>query len=84
VQEACRHNCSTIAFGDLENIRERILNASKFQQWAFHTIQKFTVYKAEYYEILVDIVQPAYASQQCSHSECGFTRDHNRDDDKFE
>ena len=84
VQEARRHNCSAIAFEDLENIRERISNASKFQQWAFRTIQQFTEYKAEEYGILVDTVEPAYTSQRCSHSECGFTHEDNRDGDEFE
>ena len=84
VQEACRYDCSAIAFENLENIRVRISNASKFQQWAFRTIQEYTEYKAEEYGILVDTVQPAYTSQRCSHSECGFTHEDNRDGDEFE
>jgi putative transposase len=84
VREARRYGRSAIAFEDLENIRERISNASKFQQWAFRTIQKNTEYKAEEYGVLVDTVQPAYTSQRCSHSECGFTHEDNRDDDEFE
>ena len=84
VQEARRHDCSAIAFEDLEKIRERISNASKFQQWAFRTIQKYTEYKAEEYGIHVDTVQPAYTSQRCSHGECGFTHEDNRDGDEFE
>ncbi|ERH08295.1 MAG: transposase [halophilic archaeon J07HX64] len=83
VQEARHHDCSAISFENLENIRERISNASKFQQWAFRTIQEYTEYKAEEYGILVDIVQPAYTSQQCSHGECGFTHEDNRDGDEF-
>lgn len=84
VQEARRHNCSAIAFEDLENIRERVSNASKFQQWAFRTIQEYTEYKAEQYGILVDTVNPQYTSQRCSHSECGFTHEDNRDGGEFE
>jgi IS605 OrfB family transposase len=84
VQEARRYDCSAIAFEDLANIRERISNESKFQQWAFRTIQEYTAYKAEEYGILVDTVQPAYTSQRCSHSECGFTHEDNRDGDEFE
>jgi len=84
VQEARRHDCSAIAFEDLENIRERISNASKFQQWAFRAVRQYTEYKAEEYGILVDTVQPAYTSQRCSHSECGFTHEDNRDDEEFE
>jgi len=84
VQEARRHDCSAIAFEDLENIRERISNASNFQQWAFRTIQEYTEYKAEEYGILVDTVHPAYTSQRCSHADCGFTHEDNRDGDEFE
>lgn len=84
VQEARRHDCSAIAFEDLGHIRERISTASKFQQWAFGTVRQYTEYKAEEHGILVDTVQPAYTSQRCSHSECGFTHEDNRDGDKFE
>jgi IS605 OrfB family transposase len=84
VLEARQYNCSAIAFEDLENIRGRISNASKFQQWAVCTIQQYTEYKAEEYGILVDTVAPAYTSQRCSHSECGFTHEDNRDGDESE
>jgi putative transposase len=84
VQEAVENGCTAIAFEDLQNIRERISNASKFQQWAFRTIQKYTEYKAEEYGIDVDDVAPAYTSQRCSHGECGFTHEDNRDGDEFE
>jgi len=84
VQEARRHDCSAIAFENLENIRERISNASKFQQWAFRTIQEYTEYKAKEYGILVETVDPAYTSQRCSYSECGFTHEDNRHSDEFE
>ncbi|MCG1004925.1 MULTISPECIES: transposase [Halobacterium] len=84
VRETRRNDRSTIAFEDLENIRERISNASKFQQWAFRTIQEYTEYKAEEHGILVDTVQPAYTSQRYSHGECGFTHKDNRDGVEFE
>jgi len=84
VREARCHDCSAIAFEELQTIRERISNASKFQQWAFRTIQEYTEYKAEEYGILVETVQPAYTSQRCSHGECGFTHEDNRDGDEFE
>ena len=84
VQEARQHKCAAIAFEDLTNICERISSASKFQQWAFRTIQQYTEYKAEEHGILVDTVDPAHTSQRCSHSTCGFTHEHNRDGDEFE
>jgi IS605 OrfB family transposase len=84
VQEAVENDCTAIALENLKNIRERISNASKFQQWAFRELQRHVEYKAEEYGIDVDDVAPAYTSQRCSHDECGFTHKDNRDGDEFE
>jgi len=84
VREAVENSCTAIAFENLKHIRERISNASKFQQWAFRELQRHVEYKAEEYGIDVDDVSPSYTSQQCSHSECGFTHEDNRDGDEFE
>lgn len=84
VQEAIVHDCTHIAFEDLTHIRERISNASKFQQWAFRCIQKYTEYKAAEYGIVIETVAPQYTSQRCSHVDCSFTHEENRDGDDFE
>ena len=84
VREAVENDCTAIAFENLKHIRERISNASKFQQWAFRELQRHVEYKAEEYGIDVDDVAPAYTSQRCSHGECGFTHEENRDGDEFE
>ena len=84
VLEARRHNCDAIAFEKLKHIRERISNASKFQQWAFNKLQFLVEYEAEAYGILVDDVKPQYTSQRCSHSECGLTHEYSCDGDEFE
>jgi len=84
VREAVENDCTAIAFENLKHIRERISNASKFQQWAFRELQRHVKYKAEEYGIDVDDVSPAYMSQRCSHGECGFTHEDNRDGDEFE
>ena len=84
VQEAVENDCTAIAFENLTHIRERISNASKFQQWSFRELQRHVEYKAEEYGIEVDDVGPAYTSQRCSHGECGFTHENNRDGDEFE
>ena len=84
VREAVENNCTAIAFENLKHIRERISNASKFQQWAFCELQRHVEYKAEEYGIDVDDVAPAYTSQRCNHGECGFTHEDNRDGDEFE
>ena len=84
VREAVENDCRAIAFENLKHIRERISNAPKFQQWAFRELQRHVEYKAEEYGIDVDDVAPAYTSQRCSHGECGFTHEDNRDGDEFE
>jgi len=84
VREAVENDCTAIAFENLKHIRKRISNASKFQQWAFRELQRHVEYKAEEYGIDVDDVKPHYTSQRCSHSECGFTHEDNRDGNEFE
>jgi len=83
VTEAVANECETIVLEDLENIRERISDLSKFQQWAFRELSRKITYKAKAKGITVEVVNPAYTSQQCSHSECGFTHEDNRDGDEF-
>lgn len=82
VQEACRHDCTHIAFENLERIREHISDSKKFQQWAFNAVQTQVAYKAEEYGIVVKTVNPQYTSQQCS--KCGCTLEENRDGQHFE
>jgi len=84
VKEARENDCTAIAFENLKHIRKRISNASKFQQWAFRELHRHVEYKAEEYGIDVDDVAPAYTSQRCSHGECGFTHEDNREGDEFE
>ena len=84
VREAVENDCTAIAFENLTDIRERISNGSKFQQWSFRELQRHVDYKAEEYGIAVEDVPPQYTSQRCSHSECGFTHEDNRAGDEFE
>ena len=72
-----------IAVGKLSGIRKRISNASKFQQWAFNELVRQVTYKVKTAGLAVETVNPAYTSQRCSDTECGFTREENRDDDEF-
>jgi IS605 OrfB family transposase len=83
VREAVSQNCTTIVFENLENIRDRISNASKFQQWAFNELKRQVTYKAKQQGISVRAVHPAYTSQRCSETGCGFTHEDNRDGDVF-
>ena len=82
VEEAHRHGCTHIAFEDLEQIRDRISDGKKFQQWAFRELQQQTTHKAELAGIGVETVEPSYTSQQCS--KCGTTLEENRDGQHFE
>ena len=66
VAEAKRHGCAHIAFENLEQIRERISDSKKFQQWAFRALQDQVAYKANEHTIVVETVEPSYTSQQCS------------------
>ena len=81
VAEADRHDCTHIAFEDLEQIRDRISDGKKFQQWAFGALQEQVENKAQMVGIVVEKVEPAYTSQQCSR--CGCTLDENRDGQHF-
>ena len=71
-----------IIFENLDHIRGNIANGSKFQQWAYAKFVELVEYKVESTELFVDMVNPAYTSQRCSH--CGFTHEDNRDDKSFE
>jgi len=81
VAEAKRHDCTHIAFEDLEQIRERISDDKKFQQWAFRELQDQVAYKATLAGIVIETVEPSYTSQQCS--KCGCTLEENRDGQRF-
>jgi putative transposase len=83
VGEALTHECSIIVFERLNDIRKRISNASKFQQWAFNKLYEYVEYKAEPFGIEVVEVPPQYTSQRCS--ACGHTVEGNRPngDDEF-
>lgn len=52
VAEAKRHGCTHIAFEDLEQIRERISDGQKFQQWAFRKLQEQVAYEADEHGII--------------------------------
>ena len=65
----------------MEQIRERISNGKKFQQWAFRALQEQVAYKADKHGIVVETVEPSYTSQQCS--KCGCTLEENRDGQRF-
>jgi IS605 OrfB family transposase len=76
VQEAVAHDCNTIAFEELTDIRERMPGSKKFHVWAFRRLYDYTAYKAEAEGIGVTQVDPAYTSQRCS--QCGMTLQENR------
>ncbi|WP_458189269.1 RNA-guided endonuclease InsQ/TnpB family protein [Haladaptatus sp. NG-WS-4] len=76
VQEAMTHDCSTIAFEDLTDIRDRMPGAKAFHAWAFRRLYVYVEYKATEFGISTTQVDPAYTSQRCS--KCGHTERGNR------
>ncbi|MFB6228297.1 MAG: RNA-guided endonuclease InsQ/TnpB family protein, partial [Halobacteriales archaeon] len=75
-------DCDTIVFEDLSEIRSRISNGKKFQQWAFRRLFQYVEYKAEGEGLTVEQIDPAYTSQRCS--KCGTTLEENRDGNAFQ
>lgn len=71
VQEAVSNDCSTIAFEELTDIRDRISGAKTFHAWAFRRLYDYMAYKAEEYGVETMQVDPTYTSQRCS--TCGTT-----------
>ena len=84
LDEARENDCTHIAFEDLTDIRERLPYATWQHRWAFRKIVEITEYKAAEDGISVTQVNPAHTSQQCSHTDCGFTHEDNRDRESFE
>lgn len=84
LREARENDCTHIAFEDLTDIRERLPYATWQHRWAFHRLFEFVMYKAVEDGISVRQIPPNYTSQQCSHTDCGFTHEDNRDGDEFE
>ncbi|WP_435156342.1 RNA-guided endonuclease InsQ/TnpB family protein [Haladaptatus sp. DFWS20] len=76
VQEAITHDCSTIAFEDLTDIRNRMPGAKAFHTWAFRRLCEYVEYKAKEFGISTKQVDPAYSSRRCS--KCGHTQRGNR------
>lgn len=71
IEEAKSQNTDGIVFEILDDIRERMSNDKRFQQWAFAKFVELVRYKAEAAGIWVDTVRAHYTSQECS--ECGHT-----------
>lgn len=76
VQEAITHDCSTIVFEDLTDIRKRISGGKAFHVWASRRLYEYVEYKATEYGITTTQVDPAYTSQRCS--KCGHIDRRNR------
>ena len=84
VEEAVDHDCDVIVFEDLTDIRERLPDADWHHIWAFRRLYEYVEYKAPEQGVAVEDVEPKYTSQRCSHTDCGFTHEDNRDGERFE
>lgn len=76
VAEARKYDCTTIAFEDLTDIRDRVPEANWFHVWAFRRLYEYVEYKTEDLGIETVQVDPEYTSRRCS--ECGHTSKRNR------
>ncbi|MEF8802543.1 MAG: zinc ribbon domain-containing protein, partial [Halolamina sp.] len=47
------------------------------------TAEQYVEYKAPESSVAVEQVEPAHTSQRCSHTDCGFTHEDNRDGERF-
>ena len=83
VDEAAAHECDVIVFEDLTDIRERLPHADWHHVWAFRRLVEHVEYKAPDRGIVVEQVAPNHTSQRCSHTDCGFTHEDNRDGEQF-
>ncbi|WP_458207503.1 RNA-guided endonuclease InsQ/TnpB family protein [Haladaptatus sp. NG-SE-30] len=79
IEEAQRHGCSVVAFGELEAVRELLSDTESFHTWVFDRLFEFVAYRAAEHGITVVQVNPEYTSQRCTG--CGFTHPQNRDVD---
>ncbi len=76
VEEALRHDCSTIAVEELTGIRDELPEATWFHIWAFRQLREYLRYKAAASRIEVVSVNPRDTSKGCS--DCGHVADGNR------
>ena len=83
VGEAVDHNCDIIVFEELSDIRERLPHADWHQIWAFGRLVEYVEYKAPERGVAAEQVEPDHTSQRCSHTDCGFTYEDNRDGERF-
>ena len=84
VAEAVEYECDVIVFEDLTDIRERLPSADWHHVWAFRRLVEYVAYKAPEEGVSVEQVDPDHTSQRCSHTDCGFTHEDNRDGQQFE
>ncbi|NHN64338.1 IS200/IS605 family element transposase accessory protein TnpB [Haloarcula sp. JP-Z28] len=84
VAEAVDTDCDVIVFEDLTDIRERLPHADWHHVWAFRRLIEYVEYKAPEHGVAVEQVEPDHTSQRCSHTDCGFTHEDNRDGEQFQ
>ena len=84
VTEAVEHDCDVVVFEDLTDIRERLPHADWHHIWAFRRLVEYVEYKAPQRGVSVEQVPPGHTSQRCSHTDCGFTHEDNRDGEQFQ
>ena len=87
VCEALEHDVDTIAFEQLDYIRDRMRSGNKQRKrqmhtWGFRKLQSFVIYKAAEQGIRVVFQDARYTSQKCSR--CGHIHSSNREGHVFQ
>ncbi|ERG90725.1 MAG: transposase [Haloquadratum walsbyi J07HQW1] len=74
-----------IVFEELTDIRERFPHAEWHHIWAFRRLVEYVEYKSKSLQrgVSVEQVAPGHTSQRCSHTDCGFPHEDNRDGEQF-
>jgi transposase len=73
-----------VVFEKLKEIRKRMSNLPKYQQWMFDRIQEYVEYKAIGRGIKVVFMKPENTSKKCSFVGCENSSDANCHGKKFE
>jgi putative transposase len=76
LREAVENGCTVIAFEDLTDIRQGMVNVRKLHHWAFRRLYDYVAYKAEIRGVAVEQVNPHDTSRRCS--TCGYSNTDNR------
>lgn len=77
------HKCDVTVFKGLITIRERLPHADWAHIRALCRLVEYVRSKPPDRDVTTEQVAPGYTSQRCSHIDCGFRHENNRDSEQF-